>query len=133
MRSQLSTWLTRIVINEASARRRRAGRQPSSAPHDDAGTEPWDSIASADPDPAHRAYAGELQHVLEDAVDSLPESYRVVFMLRARALIRRAVTERIGAAAAGAFQFHAPRCDRVVATVLARLEETRSSSGIDSV
>jgi RNA polymerase sigma-70 factor (ECF subfamily) len=82
--------------------------------------------------------------VLEAAVDTLPDTYRTVFMLRdieglstsetgeglglgeeavktrlhrARAMIRRAVTARIGAVAAGSFQFQAPRCDRVVAAV----------------
>jgi len=38
-------------------------------------------------------------------------------------MIRRAVTVRIGAVAAGAFQFNAPRCDRVVAVVLARISQ----------
>jgi hypothetical protein len=38
-------------------------------------------------------------------------------------MIRRAVTARIGAAAAGAFQFYAPRCDRVVTAVLASISE----------
>jgi RNA polymerase sigma-70 factor (ECF subfamily) len=42
---------------------------------------------------------------------------------RARALIRRAVTARIGEVAAGSFQFQAPRCDRVVAAVLARIAQ----------
>jgi len=37
---------------------------------------------------------------------------------RARAMIRRTVSSRIGESAAGAFQFQAPRCDRVVAFVL---------------
>ena len=100
------------------------------------------------PTPEHLAYAGELQRVLEDAVDALPEAYRSVFMLRdieglstnetaealdlgdeavktrlhrARALVRRAVTSRLGETAPGAFQFQAPRCDRVVAFVLERL------------
>jgi RNA polymerase sigma-70 factor (ECF subfamily) len=91
--------------------------------------------------------------VLEEAVDTLPETYRTVFMLRdveglsttetgeglglgeeavktrlhrARAMIRRAVTARIGEVAAGTFQFHAPRCDRVVAAVLARIGQSRT-------
>jgi hypothetical protein len=38
-------------------------------------------------------------------------------------MIRRAVTARIGDVAAGAFQFHAPRCDRVVAAVLAEISQ----------
>ncbi len=88
--------------------------------------------------------------MLEAAVDTLPETYRTVFMLRdieglstsetgeglglgdeavktrlhrARVMIRRAVTVRIGEVAAGAFQFHAPRCDRVVSAVLARVSQ----------
>ena len=40
---------------------------------------------------------------------------------RARVMIRRAVTMRLGEAAAGAFQFDAPRCDRIVSAVLALL------------
>ena len=107
-----------------------------------------DSIKSPQPDPERQAYAQELARVLEAAVDTLPETYRAVFMLReiegwstsetgeglglgeeavktrlhrARAMIRRAVTAQIGEAVAGAFEFHAPRCDRVVAAVLARL------------
>src|SRR5205823_1780246 len=105
-------------------------------------------IRSPQPDPEHQAYAQELHRVLEDAVDGLPETYRAVFMLRdveglstsetgeglglaeeavktrlhrARAMIRRAVSARIGEEARLAFQFHAPRCDRVVNTVLERL------------
>jgi RNA polymerase sigma-70 factor (ECF subfamily) len=88
--------------------------------------------------------------VLESAVDMLPDTYRAVFMLRdieglttsetaaglgvgdeavktrlhrARAMIRRAVTVRIGEVAAGAFPFDAPRCDRVVAAVLTRIKQ----------
>jgi RNA polymerase sigma-70 factor (ECF subfamily) len=88
--------------------------------------------------------------VLEEAVDALPETYRTVFVLRdieglstseagqglglgeeavktrlhrARAMLRRAVSARVGHVAAGAFQFQAPRCDRVVAAVLARIAQ----------
>jgi RNA polymerase sigma-70 factor, ECF subfamily len=40
---------------------------------------------------------------------------------RARAMLRRLLIERTGAAAAEAFRFYRPRCDRVVANVLARI------------
>ena len=140
-RSQFSTWLTRITLNEAFGRRRKMGHA------EDTG-ESMDTIRSPQPDPERQAYAEELRRVLEDAVDTLPDSYRTVFMLRdveglstqetgeglglgeeavktrlhrARAMNRRAVTARIGDVAAGTFQFHAPRCDRVVAAVLARI------------
>jgi len=147
-RSQFSTWLTRIALHEAFGRRRKIRRSESrtdtqSNANDDRG-ELMDTIASPQPDPERQAYARELHRVLEAAVDTLPDTYRTVFMLRdieglstsetgeglglgeeavktrlhrARAMIRRAVTARIGAVAAGSFQFQAPRCDRVVAAV----------------
>jgi len=120
-----------------------------SAVDDDPG-EFMDTLTSPEADPERQAYAQELHRVLEAAVDALPESYRAVFMLRdieglstsetgqglglgdeavktrlhrARAMIRRAVTARIGEVAPGAFQFHAPRCDRVVSAVLAHTSQ----------
>jgi RNA polymerase sigma-70 factor (ECF subfamily) len=151
-RSQFSTWLTRITLNEAFGRRRKMRQAESMAmePSDvdkDSG-QFMETIKSSQPDPERQAYARELREVLEEAVDSLPEAYRAVFMLRdieglstsetgeglglgeeavktrlhrARAMIRRSVTARIGDVTGGAFQFQAPRCDRVVAAVLARI------------
>jgi RNA polymerase sigma-70 factor (ECF subfamily) len=151
-RSQLSTWLTRIVLNEAFARRRRRRQTMSAdATAEDlsAGREPMHALTAPQPDPERQAYARELHRVLERAVDRLPETYRLAFMLRdveglstaetgnalglrdeavktrlhrARAMIRRAVTAQIGAVAADTFQFHASRCDRVVDAVLGRLD-----------
>jgi RNA polymerase sigma-70 factor, ECF subfamily len=149
-RSRLSTWLTRIVINEASARRRHLTRAPlNSRAADRAGqAQTLAAVASVQPSPEHQAYASELQRLLEAAVDGLPEAYRLVFMLReveglstaetavalglgdevvktrlhrSRAMIRRFLTGRFGEAAAGTFQFLAPRCDRVAAAVLDRI------------
>jgi RNA polymerase sigma-70 factor (ECF subfamily) len=143
-RAQFSTWLTRIALHEAFARRRKM-RQSN---QDEPAGESMDTLRSPLADPERQAYAQELNRVLEDAVDALPETYRTVFMLRdieglstsetgeglglgeeavktrlhrARAMVRRAVTARIGATTAGAFQFHAVRCDRVVAAVFARV------------
>lgn len=159
-RSQLSTWLTRIVINEASAWRRRALGTPSAppAPRQDSAWEGVDmpnaleTVATSLPSPEHHAYASELQRVLEGAIDTLPDAYRVVFMLRdvegmntsetgaalalgdeavktrlhrARVMLRRAIAARFGAAAEQTFQFHAPRCDRVVAAVMQHLADSR--------
>ena len=153
-RSQFSTWLIRIALNEAFARRRKM-RVPESTVRiqfdldDDRGGF-METLTSPQADPERQAYAQELRRVLEAAVDTLPESYRTVFMLRdieglstsetgeglglgeeavktrlhrARGMIRQAVTERIGGVAAAVFQFHAPRCDRVVAGVLARISQ----------
>ena len=107
-----------------------------------------ETIESTQPNPERQAYAQELRRALEQAVDELPEAYRSVFMLRdvegmstsetgaglglgdeavktrlhrARAMIRRAVSTRIGTAAGQAFEFPATRCDRVVGAVLERI------------
>src|SRR6185369_15269216 len=136
-RSQFSTWLVRIALHEAFGRRRKVQRAETTAARshadvDDDRGELMETLASPAADPERQAYARELHRVLEAAVDTLPEAYRTVFMLRdieglstsetgqglglgdeavktrlhrARAMIRRAVTLRIGAVAAGAFQF----------------------------
>jgi RNA polymerase sigma-70 factor (ECF subfamily) len=153
-RAQFSTWLTRIGLNEAFARRRKMHVTESRMERGSNVTEDRadgiEALVSSQPDPERQAYAEELHRVLENAVDSLPDTYRTVFMLRdvqglstsetgeglgigeeavktrlhrARAMIRRAVTARIGAVAGGTFQFHADRCDRVVAAVFARLDQ----------
>ena len=148
-RAQFSTWLIRIALHEAFGRRRKMHSESITRIEpdvDDSRGELMDTLTAPQADPERQAYARELHRVLEAAVDGLPETYRTVFVLRdiealstsetgeglgigeeavktrlhrARAMIRRAVTAQIGGAASGAFQFHAPRCDRVVAAVLA--------------
>jgi RNA polymerase sigma-70 factor (ECF subfamily) len=148
-RSQFSTWLTRIALNEAFGRRKKMRAIESFMEGMDNGREEsMDTMKSSQPDPERQAYTQELHRLLEEAVDSLPDAYRTVFMLRdveglsttetgeglglgeeavktrlhrARAMIRRAISARIGVQAAAAFAFHAPRCDRVVSAVLRRL------------
>jgi RNA polymerase sigma-70 factor (ECF subfamily) len=150
-RSQFSTWLTRITVYEALARRRKQRPQealPSAGADRDG--DPMDTLIAPHADPERQAYAAELGRVLESAVDALPEMYRGVFMLReieglstsetaaglelgeeavktrlhrARAMVRRSITERLGAAGREAFQFHAVRCDRVVDAVLTRIRQ----------
>jgi RNA polymerase sigma-70 factor (ECF subfamily) len=124
--------------------------QLHSSIEDDRG-EAMETLTSPEADPERQAYAQELHRVLEQAVDRLPEIYRTVFILRdieglstsetgeglglgdeavktrlhrARAMIRQAVTVRIGEVASGAFQFQAPRCDRIVSAVLAIVSRT---------
>ncbi len=45
---------------------------------------------------------------------------------RGRAALRRAMLERTGATTPEAFRFYRPRCDRVVARVLARIVPQQS-------
>jgi len=149
-RARFSTWLTRIALNEALGERRRLGRRdhvPIDSQQEGSGAV-VETLTTRGADPERQAYSHELGTLLEDAIDSLPDPYRVVFMLRdvegmstketgdglqlgeeavktrlhrARALLRRRITERVGVAAAESFQFHASRCDRVVAGVMARI------------
>jgi RNA polymerase sigma-70 factor (ECF subfamily) len=142
--ARFSTWLTRIAIHEAFARKRRGKRQ---APLDDVpGGE--ESMRAHGLGPEQRASDRELGVILERAVDALPESFRTVFVLRAveqlsvsetaevleipeetvktrlhraRGLLRSDVTERVGAAVPNLFDFHLSRCDRVVTRVFARI------------
>lgn len=88
--AKLSTWLVRIVINEALGRMRRRGAQV--IPLDDAvdvggqdnpnETGPW-----MEDDPDHRpervAMRAEVRRLMEARIDLLPDVFRTVFMLRA--------------------------------------------------
>jgi RNA polymerase sigma-70 factor (ECF subfamily) len=154
-RSQFSTWLTRITLYEALSRRRkmRPQRLPGGLDQGENPRDSMESLTSSQPDPERQAYAGELGRILEAAVDALPETYRAVFMLReieglstsetaagldlgeeavktrlhrARAMVRRTITDRLGAGSREAFQFHAVRCDRVVRSVLASVEHSEA-------
>ena len=144
--ARFATWLTRIAINEALTRVRRRGKYE---PFDEDSSNveafmPW----NAQPDPERQAFTGELRELLEWAIDGLPNGSREVFVLReveglstaevaaslgisedavktrlsrSRATLRRVLFERTGATAPEAFRFYRPRCDRVVAAVLARI------------
>jgi RNA polymerase sigma-70 factor, ECF subfamily len=143
--AQFSTWLTRIVINESLARVRRQGRYLGLDNVADV-REPAASDSLENPE--RQAFAGELRELIESAIDTLPDGTREVFVLRdvegmstaeaaeslgvsedvvktrlsrGRAALRRILLERTGATASEAFRFYRPRCDRIVAAVLARL------------
>ena len=144
--AQFSTWLTRIAINEALARVRRRGRYEV-FDDDLSNVEPFMPTNPVQ-SPERQAFAGELRGLLEWAIDALPDGMREVFVLReveglstseaaeclgvsedvvktrlsrGRAQLRRLLMERTGATAPEAFRFYRPRCDRVVAQVLAKI------------
>ncbi len=139
-RAQFATWLTTIAVHEAIARVRRRGKYE---PFDDEVpvVEPFPLLG----DPERQTSTGELHALLEWAIDQLPDGAREIFVLReveglstteaaeclgvstdvvkarlsrARAALRRALTERTGAAARDVFRFYRPRCDRVVTFVM---------------
>ncbi len=142
-----STWLCRIAFNEALARLRQRGRFVSI---DSAALAPdRDGWRAAAPDPERQVRTRELGRLVEEAVDGLPDIYRTVLIFReieglstaetasilavdenvvktrlhrARGLLRDTIEQRIGEQVEEAYAFDARRCDRVVASVMARLE-----------
>ena len=84
-RAQFSTWLTRITVNEALAQRRALRRHTPMTERrgeQDDSEESMETLRTTDADPERQAYSRELSDLLEEAVDNLPDTYRVVFMLR---------------------------------------------------
>jgi len=149
--SSLSTWLSRIAMNEALGRlrRRRPGVELSSLPP---GTLEAQIIQfpllSATDDPERTMAQREIQHVVEAAIDELPEPFRMVFitrvvegmnveetadilglkpetvktrLFRARTMLRDNVEKKIGPVVMEAFPFAGHRCDRLTEAVLKRL------------
>jgi RNA polymerase sigma-70 factor (ECF subfamily) len=85
--SKLSTWLVRIVINEALGRLRRRGAQviPLESAMDSIDTQTQESMEDDDPhgQPDRIAMRSEVRRLMEARIDMLPEAFRTVFMLRA--------------------------------------------------
>ena len=85
-RSSLSTWLTRIVVNEAlgrlrSERRRRSRLEAEGVPVLDAYREKL-MAGSETPPPDATVAREQLRRLLEHAIAGLPEIFRTVFVLR---------------------------------------------------
>lgn len=83
-RSKLSTWLTRIVINEALSRRRSTRRRAARVGEVDASGTDSDATdhTHSQPTPEHHVANMHLKEALLRALDRLPEIYRIVFILR---------------------------------------------------
>jgi RNA polymerase sigma-70 factor (ECF subfamily) len=150
--AKLSTWLARIVANEALMRVRKRARRAAIVPlqpgtsDDEINEIPDDNM---DDKPERSAQRSEMRRLLEAKIDSLPRDYRVVFVLRAveelsveetaqtlgippatvrtrlfraRSLLREALASTIELACEEAFSFAGERCDRIVANVLERMK-----------
>jgi len=81
-RASFATWLTRIAVTEALARKRKAQHLVQVESMDTAGDAAMNAFTSTAPNPEEEAMARSVTALLETAVDSLPEAYRSVFMLR---------------------------------------------------
>ncbi|MDN5843231.1 MAG: RNA polymerase sigma factor [Alcaligenaceae bacterium] len=86
--AQLSTWLTRIVINEALGSLRRNKRRTEviqyteDLPADKKVTR-METAANINERPDQLAMRAELRSLIEHKLDELPDVYRTVFMMRA--------------------------------------------------
>ena len=159
--ARLSTWLVRIVINEALERLRRHGAQsaqvvPLNAAMDNDGeTLEMQMPANPDEQPEPSAMRAQLRQQIEARIDTLPDAFRTVFMLRgveemsveevaavldipeatvrsrffrARGLLREGLSRDVDMSIGDAFSFAGQRCDRMVENVRARIDQERKSS-----
>jgi RNA polymerase sigma-70 factor (ECF subfamily) len=147
--SSLSTWLSRIAMNEALGRlrRQRPGVTIESLPQGALEAQIIQFPLASD-DPEKSMAQREIQHVVEHAIDELPEAFRLVFITRviegmnveetaeilgvkpetvktrlhrARTMLRDIVEKKIGPVVLEAFPFAGKRCERLTDAVLKRL------------
>ena len=147
-RAKFSTWLTKIAVHEALARLRARQRIVEIDATSGAGEDRM-VLESKSPSPEQEVMTHTIKIVLESAIEKLPETYRSVFMMRevegmstaetaecldlseesvkvrlhrARSMLRKHIYAETGAAKVGAFQFLGARCDRMVASVLEKIQ-----------
>jgi len=149
--AKLSTWLVRIVANEAIARLRKRGRRAEVIPLDAhaADEAPEDDMDESHPErPERAALRAETRRLLEAKIDALPEAFRAVFVLRAieelsveetavalgireatvrsrffraKGLLRGELSKELDLALGELCAFAGERCARMTSGVLARL------------
>ena len=149
--AKVSTWLARIVANEALQRLRKSKRRDTIVPlRSSDNLEEINEIPEGNMSkgPERAAERAEMRKLLEKRIDALPDAYRPVFMLRAveelsveataevlqipaatvrsrffraRSLLRESLAAEIDLACEDAFGFAGERCDRIVASVMARI------------
>ncbi|MEO9103311.1 MAG: RNA polymerase sigma factor [Burkholderiaceae bacterium] len=155
--AKLSTWLVRIVMNEALSRLRSQGSRIVSlhaVPDSDAPIAEMQMSGNPDDQPDYLLMRAQVRQQIEARIDALPDTFRTVFMLRgvqemsveeaalaldipeitvrtrffrARSLLRRGLSRDIDVAMSDAFSFAGRRCDRIVESVLVRIARERES------
>jgi RNA polymerase sigma factor (sigma-70 family) len=148
--SSLLTWLTAITLNEARGRVRKRRTTVDLTHVENAQKESAEVLMfpSARSDPEENLARAQIRHMLEHAIDELPEPFRLVFMMRdveecsieetalhlnlrpqtvktrlfrARRLLRDALDEKLSDTLKGSFPFLGARCSRITERVLQRL------------
>ena len=146
--SALSTWLSRIVINEALGRLRKARREGRATALQAAEAEIIQFPGNAIDDPERTMAQRQILHLVEAATDHLPASFRAVFVARvieglsieetaellgirpetvktrlhrARRMVRKEIDAQIGPVLMDAFPFAGRRCERLTEAVMRRL------------
>lgn len=142
-----AAWLTQITINEARMSRRKRTRRKETTladNEDDSSTE----VPQPHINPAHNVANDRLARLIEIAIEQLPESFRLVFVMRgiqqlsvadtaatlqipaatvktryhrARSLMQKTLEPYIEEAGMSVFEFAGERCDNMVAAVSSRL------------
>ena len=149
--SSLSTWLSRITVNEALRRLRR--RRPTVPLHDMKDTLATDHSNMVTPpaasNPEYTAARLELGRIAEQAIDALEPSFRSVFVMRvieqmstdetaqclgiksetvktrlhrANRQLRARLGGELAAVFEGIFPFAGARCERLQRAVMSRLD-----------
>lgn len=157
-KSKLSTWLTRIVINEALQRRRKDRRDHVVVPFAavDDGEEKMTMAADTKAETPEKAtLRAEMRRLLEREISNLPVAFRTVFILRevedmtveetaecldlpeatvrtrlfrAKSQLRESLAREADLATADTFDFDGERCERIVRGVLARVSAVTDQS-----
>lgn len=85
-RSRLSTWLSRMVVNEALGQIRRRKPIVTASLDERPGQLEQDNVVNLygdeNPRPDEHVSRDQLRKMIENAVDRLPETFRTVFLLR---------------------------------------------------
>jgi RNA polymerase sigma factor (sigma-70 family) len=148
--ASLSTWLSRLVLNECFARMRRTARRRNvvSIVSPSIPIESPPMIANEADSPYGALGRAQMRDLLERKVDELPENFRAVFVLRsveelsvdetagilgipdetvrsrhfrAKTMLRESLARELNLAERDLFEFGGDHCDQIVARVLARL------------
>lgn len=160
----LGTWLTSILLNEARGRLRKrrvmVGLEQITPSSVDPYWEGHSRSESDGADPALLAAHAQIRHLLDLAIDKLPDSYRTVFVLReieecsveetaarleirpqtvktrlyrARRLLRKSLGKSLGNMLVDTFPFLGVRCASLTAATMAWLAVEAADESVDDV